>query len=334
MQEQKNEAVALPRAPENHPLLPSGTTYNQIWSLAKTFAASNCMPSSFGGKAETAFVAILMGLDIGLKPAQAMQSIYVVNGKPSLYGDGLLAVIQAHREFEDCIETIEGEGDERKAVCVITRNGRAPVRREFSVADARKAALWEKNGPWTTNPNRMLQMRARAFAARDSFADVLMGISMAEEQDDIRRMHSAVDVTPGSPANPVSRSAGVTEELRAQAESEPEEAKEPEVVDPPEEKAKEPPKEKATSKNDEEPPKEKATSKNDEEPPPPLDRSKLSKSDLSKLTAAQERMQEAMAATGLPEEVNGTAHGWIKNNPHLRDFITEIARNINRQSPG
>jgi hypothetical protein len=56
---------------------------------------------------------------------------------------------------------------------------------KFSVADAKKASLWGKAGPWQSYPDRMLQMRARGFGLRDKFADALRGLSIAEEAMDI-----------------------------------------------------------------------------------------------------------------------------------------------------
>tara|TARA_R110002020_G_scaffold37892_1_gene114463 strand:- start:30 stop:494 length:465 start_codon:yes stop_codon:yes gene_type:complete len=50
---------------------------------------------------------------------------------------------------------------------------------------AKKAKLWGKPGPWTQYPARMLQVRARAMALRDQFADVLSGIHIGEEVRDI-----------------------------------------------------------------------------------------------------------------------------------------------------
>src|SRR3546814_15538068 len=41
-----------------------------------------------------------------------------------------------------------------------------------------------KQGPWSQYPQRMRQMRARAWAMRDGFADVLKGIGIAEEVRD------------------------------------------------------------------------------------------------------------------------------------------------------
>ena len=53
------------------------------------------------------------------------------------------------------------------------------------MADAKTAGLIGKQGPWTQYPKRMRQMRARAFALRDVFPDVLRGMPVAEELQDM-----------------------------------------------------------------------------------------------------------------------------------------------------
>ena len=77
------------------------------------------------------------------------------------------------------------EGYREEGEIAFCRAQRAPggklVERSFSVADAKKAGLWSKSGPWTQYPRRMLQMRARSFALRDVFADVLKGTYSHEE---------------------------------------------------------------------------------------------------------------------------------------------------------
>src|SRR6185295_12780043 len=66
-------------------------------------------------------------------------------------------------------------------------------------ADAKTANLWGKAGPWTQYPKRMLQMRARGFGCRDCFPDLLRGIIIKEEAEDMPRQKTdysrAVGVT-------------------------------------------------------------------------------------------------------------------------------------------
>jgi hypothetical protein len=125
-------------------------------------------------------VAVQHGLELGLAPMQALQSIAVVNGKPVIYGDTALALATSHPAFLDIEETVEGN----VATCVVKRRDRSAVVRTFSEADAKKAGLWGKTGPWQQYPNRMLQMRARSWALRDAFPDALRGLGIREEVQD------------------------------------------------------------------------------------------------------------------------------------------------------
>jgi hypothetical protein len=116
---------------------------------------------------------------------QSLQSIACINGRPSVWGDAALALVIGSPVCEYVRETVDGEGDAMVATCEAKRRGyeKASVVR-FSVADAKKAGLWGKTGPWTQYSRRMLQMRARGFALRDAFPDVLRGLVTAEEAQD------------------------------------------------------------------------------------------------------------------------------------------------------
>jgi hypothetical protein len=153
--------------------------------LSELLAKSSFVPRDYQDRPGNVFVALQLGAEVGLGPMAALQSIAVIGNRPGLWGDGALAVVQTHPHFVSLRENVEGEGDERHGWCEIIRRGREMVRREFSVADAKRAKLWGKSGTWTEYPDRMLMMRARAFAMRDSFADALRGIGIVEELRDI-----------------------------------------------------------------------------------------------------------------------------------------------------
>jgi hypothetical protein len=152
---------------------------------------------------------------MGLAPMQALQNIAVINGKPSVYGDAMMALVQASPVCEDIEEYIENEGTTNPiAVCVAKRKGRKPVVAKFSVEDAKRAGLWGKGGPWTAYPKRMLQMRARGFALRDAFPDVLKGMITAEEAQDYPDEAKPVPVA--KPANPLDLVAKPVEIIEAE----------------------------------------------------------------------------------------------------------------------
>lgn len=160
-------------------------TLTEAMQFSEMLAKSSMVPRAYQGKAEDVLVAMQWGREIGLAPLQALQNIAVINGKPSVYGDAAMALVQASPVCEDIEETIEGEGTPNPvAVCIAKRKGRKPVVARFSLEDAKRAGLWGKPGPWQAYPKRMMQMRARGFALRDAFPDVLKGLITVEEAQD------------------------------------------------------------------------------------------------------------------------------------------------------
>lgn len=167
----------------------SFNSLQEVGRYAEILAKSSMVPKDYQGKAGNILVAIQMGAELGLKPIQALQNIAVISGRPSVYGDALLALVQTnplceyvHEEFDEASMT---------AICKVKRKGDAEYVLRFSQKDAEQAGLWNVSIPWKRYPKRMLQMRARGFALRDKFADVLGGLITVEEARDY-----PTDVTP------------------------------------------------------------------------------------------------------------------------------------------
>jgi hypothetical protein len=160
-------------------------TFDDAWRFWQMVAKTDFAPKDFKGKPEACMLAGQHGAELGLGPMQSLQCIAVVNGRPTVWGDAALALVQSSSVCEFVAEQVEGDGDAMVATCEAKRRGypKSTVVR-FSVADAKKAGLWGKTGPWTQYPKRMLQLRARGFALRDAFPDVLKGLVTAEEAQD------------------------------------------------------------------------------------------------------------------------------------------------------
>lgn len=184
------------------------TDIEQVFRLAKAVAASGMAPYGMNTP-EQITIAIMHGLELGLPPMQAIQRIAVVNGRPTVWGDAIPALLLS-RGFK-LREWIEGAGDTRAAFCEVTRPDGDTTTRSFSIGDAKRAKLWQtqekvrkknrktgeffegdNDSPWFRYPERMLAMRARGFAARDGAADVLGGLYLREEVDD----EPMKDITP------------------------------------------------------------------------------------------------------------------------------------------
>jgi hypothetical protein len=183
-------------------------TFDEAWRIANAVCMAGMAPYGLNTP-EKATIAILHGLEVGMAPMNALQSIAVINGKPAIYGDGALGLVLGSGKMETYKEWLEGEGDARVAYCQVKRRGDPePKLGKFSVADAKKAKLWMKKGhkgedtPWVTYEERMLKMRARAFALRDGFADVLKGLAIVEEIRDIEHDANEPKRLPPTPPKP------------------------------------------------------------------------------------------------------------------------------------
>ena len=176
----------------------------EAMQFAETMAVSAFCPKAFQGKPADIVVAVQWASEVGLAPLAAMQNMAVINGKPSLYGDGMMALITGHPEYVSHREWREGD----EAFCTIVRmrfGEKIETTRSFSMADAKRAGL-DGKGPWRSYPKRMLQMRARGFAARDSFPDALSGVIIKEEAmdyptkpDQLKDITDQVVVEPSNP---------------------------------------------------------------------------------------------------------------------------------------
>lgn len=166
---------------------------DQMYRFATAVIQAKVAPKGVDSPA-TALVAIQMGAEVGLPPMASIQNIAVINGRPSIWGDAALAVCMNDPRFVDIEETVTGEGDKMVATCKVWRKNREqPVVRTFSMADAKKAGLAGKPGPWQQFTARMLQMRARAFALRDTLPGALRGMYFAEEVQDMPAEPRRVD---------------------------------------------------------------------------------------------------------------------------------------------
>lgn len=196
-------ALAIPTQADGATLLYLGPqSFEQALQFSQYLADSELVPKDYRGKPGNCLIAMQWGSELGLKPLQALQNIASINGRPALWGDAVIALVRASPLCEFVIETDDGQ----TATCRVKRRGEPEQSRTFGMDDARTAGLLGKQGPWTQYPKRMRQMRARAFALRDVFPDVLRGMPVAEEVMDMpgeRNMGMVDEVRPPTaPAAP------------------------------------------------------------------------------------------------------------------------------------
>lgn len=162
-------------------------SFDDAWRIAGALAQSGITPF----KDQNQVLAVMMaGAEVGLTPFASTQSFAMINGRATMWGDGMLAVVRAAGVKVSEWTTGSIEAGDFTARCKIVRQNGEEIEREFSMNDAKTAKLWGKRGrdgqdtPWITYPKRMICMRARSWALRDGCADILRGIKMAEEVQD------------------------------------------------------------------------------------------------------------------------------------------------------
>jgi len=173
----------------------------KIMEFAQAVVKNKLAPACFSTP-ESVLIAFQIGREAGLSEMQSLSAVVVINNVPSWRGDAAHALIQNSgklRHGTDAQVTWEGEpgADNRACIVRMYREGvDDPFEGRFSVADAKRAKLWGKAGPWVQYPQRMLYYRALGFCARDGFSDVLRGLAISEEVGDYARVSQVRDVTP------------------------------------------------------------------------------------------------------------------------------------------
>lgn len=200
------EGTFLTLAAGNSPMAIIPSRLADVVDMAAAIFASGLAPDSFKNQDQVT-VAILKGLELGLPPLQALESIAVINGRAGIWGDVGLALILRSGLLEAFDEGYRGEGDAHEAWITMKRKGLPSMTKTFSVADAKVARLWEGVGipagdkrersPWVRHPDVMLLWRARWRLWRALFTDVMKNMPGAEELQG-----EVIDVSPNVPPKP------------------------------------------------------------------------------------------------------------------------------------
>lgn len=174
----------------------------EIWEVARGVVASGLAPKSLGSgddKVSAVAITIMAGMELGLKPMVALRSFTVINGRPALYGDGLISVVRMSGKAKKVRTGCDVRDGQMVGWCEAERSDTGEQNRvEFTEADAIRAGLWSpepkvrgkvwrdnkpvwvddapNESPWHRYPQRMLAWRAAGYCLRELFGDVLGGI--------------------------------------------------------------------------------------------------------------------------------------------------------------
>ena len=147
-------------------------TLPEVSALAEVLAKSTLLPKSLHGKVPDVVVQILAGQELGLSPMAAIRGIHLIEGKPVLSADTMVALVlrSGLAEYFACTE------DTDRSVTYETKRKGSPVAQKLSwtVDDTKRAGVQLKDN-WRTFPRAMMKARAKSALARDVYPDVLAG---------------------------------------------------------------------------------------------------------------------------------------------------------------
>lgn len=190
------------------------TTADEAYRMAEAVVRGGLAPNSYKNDPKMVVIGIMAALEAGLPPLFGLRQIAVINGRPTIWGDGAVALAQAKNLITkneavqignkpSSSDLGQWPDDYGWQVTLKRRGQEGEYIGTFTVADAKRAKLWMNGSkaPWVQYPDRMLFNRARAFALRDGFADALGGIAIREELEDtlaLEDKHAPVDLTDGA----------------------------------------------------------------------------------------------------------------------------------------
>lgn len=177
------------------------TVWSQIKGMASTFIESKALPAHIQNVAQAVMV-LQAGLEMGMKPMEAINSVYIVNGAANIWGKAVVRRLREHGYF---IEYLEEDDQHCKAKVFkreeISQGFQAPTKtviseeytETFYFEDAKKSG-WTTTSSgslkvgWKEGQNRKLKMRYGVLSSiiKSYIPDVLGSASdIAEVSEDI-----------------------------------------------------------------------------------------------------------------------------------------------------
>ena len=154
-------------------------SYGQIIKLANMACESGMVPKPFANEPHKTAVAMMMLAENDLPVITGLKYVAVINGQPAFYSDAVPGIARKRGLIKRRREWFEGTGDNLTAHCEVINSDGDTFHSSFSVSNARRAKLWDKD-TYKQYPERMLMWRARSYAIRDAAPDAFMGPTVEE----------------------------------------------------------------------------------------------------------------------------------------------------------
>jgi hypothetical protein len=163
--------------------------------FSEIMARADIIPAHYRGKTANVFIAVQSALRMNLDPMHVMQNTFVISGRLGMVSSFAISLANGSGLFDSGISyKIEGKGDDLKvtAYANLKKSGRE-ISYTITMREAR-AEGWTKNAKYQSLPELMLRYRAATLLIRTHVPEVLNGMHMVEEIEDVAI--ATKDVTP------------------------------------------------------------------------------------------------------------------------------------------
>jgi hypothetical protein len=189
--------------------------WNVMKVMAETFIRSQALPAHIQNAAQLVMI-MQTGNEMGFKPMQSINNLYIVNGRVAMQSQAMLSKI-----LESGVKLKWLTDTEKEAKVEFSGLGREPYTAAFTIEEATKAGLLQKpRSPWTTYPKAMLRARAISLGARVFCPDIMNGTYTLEEVAEVtidsegrEVYHGPKDDLAGDKANQIPKAPKGTEAL-------------------------------------------------------------------------------------------------------------------------
>lgn len=168
--------------------------FRGAYQMAEMLVKSRLLPKG-ADTPEKAFTIIVTGRELGLTAMQSLRSIHVIDGKPSLSADLMMALVKRSPE---CLFFRLVKSTAQMAEFQTHRKGEpTPTTLSFTIAEAQQAGIASKP-VWRQYPAAMLRARCIAALSRAVYPDLMMGIYETDElerEETPRALQAAVVVS-------------------------------------------------------------------------------------------------------------------------------------------
>lgn len=166
------------------------SVFDNAWRTAQALATSDIVPVAYQKKPANCLIALDMANRMSLSPMYVMQNLYIVKGNPGWSGQFAISQLNGSRKFQTDIrfefEGQQGTNDWGCRAWAIDKNGEKLTGTLVNLKMANGEGWVSKSGSkWQTMPEQMLKYRAATFFIRSYAPELLMGIQLVDEIEDV-----------------------------------------------------------------------------------------------------------------------------------------------------